>query len=115
MKRLIPVLVIALVLVLCSSHDAFSKRYPDVRLETVQWDHPWGGEYHHQDENPPILTATPSTSEDLNVFDVFKTWYRNISPVIEYNIRSLFNDNNEIVPSTLSPTETNQTTTRGGY
>lgn len=121
MKRLIPVLAIALVLVLCSWDDASALRYPDeIRLETVQWDHPWGGEQQNQTENPPYMDATPTTSEDdLGVLDIFKIWYKNLSPSLFYRFQS--NDGNEnIITTEVNPesdpqTETNQESSQKGF
>ncbi len=73
MKRLIPVLAIALILILTTWDDASSRRYPDVRLDEPIYDHPWGGDQN--DPNQPInySTTTPGQNE-LTIIGIIKTW-----------------------------------------
>ena len=117
MKRLIPVLAVALILVFFAWDDAASKRYPELRLETVQWDHPWGGEQHNND-NPPFMDSTPSNADELVFLDIVKFWYRNISPTMFYRFRNDSKDitvtPTEIIPGSQPLPETNQVTSQGG-
>jgi hypothetical protein len=121
MKRLIPVLAIALVLVFCSWDDASALRYPEgINFETVQWDHPWGGEQQDQPDNPPYMDATPTSSnEDLGVLDIFKIWYRNLSPSLFYRFNSNDGNDNSITtefnPEPDPQTETNQESSQRGF
>jgi hypothetical protein len=80
MKRLIPVLAIMLILILTAWNDAESKRYPEVRIDEVQYDHPWGGEQNNP--NPPInYSVTTTTKNDLTLIGIVKS----------INYRYLFN------------------------
>jgi hypothetical protein len=119
MNRLIPVLAMALILVLLSRDEASSRRYPELRLETVQWDHPWGGE-HQNLTNPPIMTVTPSPSDELQFIDIMKFWYRSVSSSLIYRydrfITHLKPGATEVIPDSQPDTEpeTEQVTTQGG-
>lgn len=114
MKRLIPVLVITLILTFMSWEDASSRRYPELRKETVQLDHPWGGEQHYT-ENPPILLSAPAPDDDLNVIEILKSWFGNANKIFLYRFGESTRPSTEIVtPETQPNPETSQQSGGGG-
>jgi hypothetical protein len=73
MKRLIPVLAVALILILTSWDSADARRYPPVRIDEIQYDHPWGGEQNNP--NPPMTLSGSSTyKEKTTIISRLKTW-----------------------------------------
>lgn len=76
MKRLIPVLAIALILVLTLWSDAFSRRYAPIRKEQVNLDHPWGGESQGDFEGPIISSSSDPVTE-YNTRFTFRGWLQN--------------------------------------
>ncbi len=73
MKRFIPVLALALILILTAWDDATSRRYPNIRIDEPIYDHPWGG-----DENNPGTPVGGSVSNpgknDLTIIKIIKSW-----------------------------------------
>jgi hypothetical protein len=73
MKRLIPVLAIMLVLIMTAWDDASSRRYPEIRIDEVDYDHPWGGEQNDPDQ-PITYSTTISGKNELTIIGIIKTW-----------------------------------------
>jgi len=73
MKRLIPVLAIMLILVLCVGDNASARRYPAIRIDEVQYDHPWGGDEHITNP-PPIGAVVTVVPEDMFIIQIIKSW-----------------------------------------
>jgi hypothetical protein len=80
MKRLMPVLAIALVLILCSWDSAESRRSPRLTIDDVSYDHPWGGE-----QNDPLSPVDHATAVSL------KGGFSFIDIIKAANYRFLFN------------------------
>jgi hypothetical protein len=73
MKRLFPVLAAALILVLTISDDASSRRYPNLVIDVVQFDHPWGGE-QNTTTPPATNSVTPAVQADFIIIRLMKSW-----------------------------------------
>lgn len=73
MKRFIPVLALALILILASWDDASSRRYPISRIDEPIYDHPWGG-----DQNNPEVPVGRSISNpgkgEVTIIQIIKSW-----------------------------------------
>lgn len=103
MKRSITVLAMALILILTTWESASSMRYPNVTIDVVHYDHPWGGEQNVTD--PPSDYSTTSTlQEDFIIVTILKYWnYRFL-----YNTSLLIKSRTNVTTTT---TTTNTTTT----
>lgn len=119
MKRFISVLAIALILILTAWDDASSRRYPEIRIDEIDYDHPWGGEQN--DPEPPINYSTTTVVKgDLTIIQIFKAWnYRfffNGSTFLSAGFRRTSTTANSTTTTTNPEltTSTNSSTSQGG-
>ena len=73
MKRFSPVLALMLILILTAWDDASSNRYPEIRIDEVDYDHPWGGEENNPD-TPINYSTTTFVKNDLTIIGIIKSW-----------------------------------------
>ena len=109
MKRLISVLAITLILILATWDNASSMRFPNITIEVVHFDHPWGGEQNTT--NPPAVNSTtPIVKDDFIIVRIMKYWnYR-----ILHNASTLIKPEVSGTTTTTTETNTNQATSQRG-
>jgi len=79
MKRLIPVLAIALILILTTWDQTSAKKDPNRMIEVTQYDHPWGGESHNTTTPPGVTSTRPIIGSNYLTLQIFKIWKYNLS------------------------------------
>lgn len=95
MKRLIPVLAVALILILTAWDQTSAKKDPNRMIEVTQYDHPWGGESNNTTNPPGVTSTTPIIGSNYLTLQIYKIW--------KYNLT--------YTRITSTPTETGGTTT----
>ena len=75
MKRLKSVLAIALILTMMTWGSAYSLDAP-VKIDAVQYDHPWGGDHQNQDFPLPVVDPK-DPKPDIQKTSGFRSWVTN--------------------------------------